>query len=171
MSYRGVIVFAEDTYGVLFHRKLIAGMEDKGIIPRGKVRVKRLPSWICNHSLRKKLAARVGAGEYKALIVVDSDNDPEKARKNILRHLENWPVPFSVVTVDPRHEAWLCIGMGLDPRKCRRNPEAVIERHLNTVYEKRMLSTLSSKISIDHLLDKTDFKKYIKELKKLLNDP
>ncbi|MEB3846167.1 MAG: hypothetical protein GSR83_03865 [Desulfurococcales archaeon] len=171
MPYRGVTVFAEDTYGVLFHRKLIAGLENKKIIPRGKVRVKRLPSWTCNHSLRKKLAARVGAGEYKALIVVDSDNDPEKARENILRHLENWPVPFSIVTVDPRHETWLCIGMGLDPRKCRRNPEAVIERHLNTVYEKRMLSTLSSKTSIDHLMNKNDFKKYIKELKRLLNDP
>ena len=40
------------------------------------VRVKRLPSWICNHSPRKKLSARVGASEYKALIVVDSDNGP-----------------------------------------------------------------------------------------------
>ena len=60
--------------------------------------------------------------------------------------------------------------MGLDPRKCRRVPEAVIERHLNTVYEKRMLSILSSKVSIDYLMNKSDFKKYIEELKRLINN-
>ncbi len=43
MPYRGVTVFAEDTYGVLFHRKLIAGLENKKIIPRGKLGLKDSP--------------------------------------------------------------------------------------------------------------------------------
>jgi len=166
-----VTVFAEDTYGVLFHRRLIGGLEDRGVIPGGRVRVKRLPSWICNHSLRRKLSARVGVDEYKALIVVDSDRDPVRARESVVRHLRDWSVPYSVVTVNPRHEAWLCIGIGLDARKCRRNPEALIERHTGRVYEKRMLSTLSTRVDVDYLLGKSDFRKYISELKRLLLDP
>ena len=170
-SGRKVTVFAEDTYGVLFHRRLIAGLEGRGVIPSGRVRVKRLPSWICNHSLRRKLSARVGVGEYKALIVVDSDRDPVRARESIVRHLRSWSVPYSVVTVSPRHEAWLCIGMGLDSRKCRRNPEALLERQVGRVYEKRMLSTLSTRVNVDYLLGKSDFMRYVKELRRLLLDP
>jgi hypothetical protein len=165
------MVFVEDTYGVEFHEKLLSELSERRIVSGRYVKVSRLPSWICNQTLRRKLLARTGLGGHKTLIVIDSDGDPESAVKRVAGHLTDWPVPLRIVTVNPRHEAWLCIGLGLDRRNCRRDPEALIERAIGGKYRKNMLAKLARRVDAGNLFGEKDFSEYVNVLRELLQEP
>ncbi len=74
--------------------------------------------------------------------------------------------------VSPRHEAWLCIGLGLDRRACRIHPEDLIadRRNLKS-YEKRYLASLARNIDVAKLMNEPDFEEYIDALRWLFEDP
>ncbi|RFA94662.1 hypothetical protein [Pyrobaculum aerophilum] len=76
-----------------------------------------------------KIKARVLGEDFKAVFVIDrEDNDIDSAKNSVLSHFSN-PSNIKVVVVDPRHEAWLCMGLGHEAEKCRTSPEDVIARN------------------------------------------
>ncbi len=164
-------VFVEDVYGVEFHKEIITQLRDRGFIKRVP-RVRKLPSRLCNPGLSGKLAS-VTHGEERIIIVID-DGRPDQALAGVHRHLKRWKELFRVVLVNPRHEAWLCIGLGLARRgvgECRDSPEDLIERHVGAPYTKPMLARLSRRVSIDLLLRFEDFQAYVGALRELTGDP
>ena len=148
-----IALFVEDTYGVDFYRVILDRLRDNGLLPsRVKVRVVRLPSRRCNPGLESKIVARLGGRHYdKVVIVVDSDFNPEDAKRNVARHLRKLCGIVKLVVVDPRHEAWLCLGLGGSPSQCRSRPEDYISRRIGRLYEKRMLGELAREIDVNKL--------------------
>ncbi len=58
--------------------------------------------------MKAKIVARLGGRHYdKVVIVVDSDFNPEEAKRSVARHLRKLCGIVKLVVVDPRHEAWL----------------------------------------------------------------
>lgn len=165
------LILVEDTYGVGFHRELLRklGYGD------ARVEVYRLPVKECNPKLERgvkaKLLAKGVPRRFKLLIVIDTEGMPEDdAKRNVLKHFKQTPPEsIRVVTVDPKHEAWLCVGLGLKPSKCASNPELELEHYLGKPYEKHHLSTLAPRINLGYLSKRKDFKEYVESLKWLLN--
>ena len=67
------------------------------------------------------------------------------------------------------HEAWLCIGIGLGRGSCRSDPEREISKAIGTDYKKHMLGKLAARVSIESLLEESDFKSYLDGLRWLLD--
>ena len=170
-AYRLLLV--EDTYGVEFHRKLVDMLVERAIVSCCcKPRIERIPAGKCNQALRRKVLAKVfDESSWKALIVIDSERRSiEEAERGILNHFgREHSQHLKVVVVDPRHEAWLCIGMGLGRGSCRSDPELEISKAIGTDYEKHMLGKLAARVSIESLLGEPDFQSYLEGLRWLLD--
>jgi len=85
-------------------------------------------------------------------------------KREVLDHFKRYKQPLLVITVNPRHEAWLCIGLGGDRSSCRANPEREIERITRRSYEKYHLARYARRVEVERLLDLDDFREYLKVL-------
>ena len=181
------LVLVEDTYGVDFHKRLIEKLRQANLVQfsAGMPRVERLPARECNpkivRSTKALIIARYGASretleKAKIVVVVDQENlSPAEARERVAMHFEKDNAlrgKATVVIVAPRHEAWLCIGLGLDPRHCRKNPEDTIVRARSLkAYEKHHLARLADQIDPRRLQGQPDFSEYLEALQWLEKDP
>ncbi len=147
------VVFAEDTYGVGFYREILRKLRESNAIPKHvRVKIMRLPSRLCNSGLEKKLLARLARQKPdKVVIVVDSDYQSDEARRKITRHLDKLRGSVSVVLADPRHEAWLCLGLGGSPSTCRSRPEDFLSRRVGAPFDKKMLEVLAKNVDVGRL--------------------
>jgi len=169
------LLLVEDSYGVEFHNVLL-----RMILGKHSLRVDRLPARECNPAIVRKIRGMLLDGDVskaKIVVVVDAENqDRNVVRERILMHFRSRYPPHEhqvrVVTVNPRHESWLCIGLGLERGKCRQIPEDIIvrERRLKS-YEKRYLAQLARYIDTSKLGSEEDFKEYLKALEWLTKDP
>jgi len=165
------LVFVEDTYGVGFHRLLLEYIGGKGGL-RGMPRVRRFPAKKCNPKIFNSIiGATIGCRKWKVLVVIDQEThktSEEAAEKDFLSHVKRHRNRFRVAVVQPRHEAWLCIGLGLGREKCREDPESAIERLIDKPYEKRFLSKAGSlagsRFDPARLEKEKDFIRYVKAL-------
>ncbi len=108
--------------------------------------------------------------DWKLLKVIDSEYVRDAARVFVERHFtEDTLRHIRVAVVEPRHEAWLCIGLCGDRRGCRHEPEQFIERLVGDVYQKYMLARLARRISVEKLLGERDFQVYLEGLFWLLS--
>jgi len=169
------IILVEDTYGVGFHRTVIEKLKEVGELGNNfNPKVDRLPAGKYNSGLRGKVIARCGVEDAKILIVVDTEGRPDEVKDYIDRIFSNIPpdIRINTVFVDPRHETWLCIGLGGDKTRCRQDPEHEL-RKLRGVrdYRKEHLSEWAKDIDVHKLLEEHDFRKYIEMLKQLEQDP
>ena len=172
-------VFVEDTYGVDFHRflleKLIVFDEELLREIQGRMPViRRLPAKKCNPAIAKKVRAVLfGQENWKMLVVIDTENRKvNESIDSVRRHFKRSELKRTrLVTVHPRHEAWLCMGIGGDKKACRNDPESVISRLIRRRYEKYMLSSMANRVDIRRLLGENDFQKYVSLLKWLVKDP
>ena len=74
--------------------------------------------------------------------------------------------------MEPRHEAWLCIGLGLDRAVCRARPEDALVRSRGArVYEKRFLAQWAHQVDVERLRKEEDFQRYVEALTWLSRDP
>ncbi len=168
------MVFVEDYHGVVFHNALIKKLVENSFLSKDvfkKIIVKRMPSKKCNPALRSKISASVTfRKEKKVLIVIDSEGHrPEEARYMFVeRHFQ---IPrsfdFKVAIVEPRHEAWLCIGLTgrKGTRGCRHEPEAILSRIFGRPYQKHMLGEHVHNVDLESLMGERDFKEYSQLLK------
>jgi len=171
------IIKVEDSYGVDFHRELIEKLKGRRLLGDTVYNplVERLNTGKCNPKLVRTILSRLlGVNRLKVLFVVDSEGRADVPYNDILRHFERKPgverLDIKVVVVEPKHEAWLCIGLGGDRKKCRSSPEEVISRIKNNQYRKRRLSDWAQDVDIDNLLSESDFKEYIQGVSWLLED-
>ncbi len=174
-----MLVLVEDYYGVIFHRELLKKLLRTLGYVRNMPRVDRLPAKKCNPALVDKVKAKllgVGAESPKMVVVIDSEGkSPSIARRDVLDHFmrdDYLRGKVRVAVVEPRHEAWLCIGLGLDPSRCRSTPEELIARARRLKsYEKHHLAKLAREVDIERLLRCSDFREYVSALEWLLRDP
>jgi hypothetical protein len=141
------IILVEDTYGVGFHKTVIEKLKEvKELDNSFNPRIERLPTGKCNPGLRGKVISR-------------SSSIPHN-------------IHIDVVLVNPRHETWLCMGLGGDRTRCRQDPEHEL-RKLRDVrdYRKEYLNKWAKDINVHKLLEEHDFRKYIEVLKQLEQDP
>jgi type I site-specific restriction-modification system R (restriction) subunit len=172
------IIKVEDSHGVAFHRELIKKLKERGLLGDTvhNPLVERLNTGKCNLKLVRTILTRlVGENRLKVLFVVDSEGRADVAYNDILKHFKKKRpgverLDVKVVVVEPRHEAWLCIGLGGDRKKCRSNPEEVISRIKNNQYKKWKLSDWAQDVDISNFLSESDFKDYIQGVKWLLED-
>lgn len=170
------IIIVEDSYGIGFHREIIGKLKKEGYLDNSfNPRIERLDTGKCNPKLRRSIYSRYMDSEaLKILFVIDSEGRANAAHEDITRHfngrapLREKVLSIDVVAVDPRHEAWLCIGLGGDPKKCRQTPEYTISRIKKKQYDwKGYLAEWANDIKIDYLLNENDFKTYVKKLTQL----
>jgi len=105
------------------------------------------------------------------VLVVDSEGlDVEEASRRILEHFKpEEKTSIRVTVVQPKHETWLCIGLGGDRPRCRDDPTYELSRLLNKPYdEKSLLAKYVELIDITKLLTEKDFKDYLNNLTWLL---
>jgi hypothetical protein len=167
------IVFAEDTYGKEFHKAIIEKLrKNNKLDPSVGIRVDSRPVRKCDAKLKRIVLSKVIEGEQvKVLFVIDSEGRPN-AEDDVLMHFSDLPdnVFVRVVTVNPMHEAWLCIGLGGDKRVCRQDPVGALSR-LRGDYEKRYLGEWASRVDIGNLMPEQDFGEYLSALRWLVQDP
>ena len=167
------LVFVEDFYGVGFHEVLI------GRIGSCRSRISTLGGYRCNHKIvRVALAPLTDYASAKILFIIDTEGEnSRKAKKEILKHFEIHAKRHRirgllgrvrVVTVEPRHEKWLCVGLGLG--NCS-SPEHSLSRMLGRPYEKRDLEKLAHRVRVERLRRLRDFREYEKAIEWLCNDP
>jgi len=165
-------VFVEDTYGVQFHRYIVDRLIETGVVQGNyQPQIRRMPAKKCNHALyRKILGALLLYRSWRAIIIIDSEGKPsnEAAENDVLSHFERYRDRVRVVVVEPRHEAWLCIGLGGEPLKCRRSPEDQLSMLLRRPYSKHLLATMSRHVGLERLISERDFREYIEALKWLM---
>jgi len=167
------LIFVEDTYGEDFHRKLLEKLIRSNLISAQVwPKIVRMPTTGCNPALARKTKARVvGATSWRMLFVVDSEGlSAEEASRRVLEHFGSEERgSIRVVVVHPRHEAWLCIGLGGDRSKCRSSPEDEISRIHKPYDNKSRLARYAEQIDVSRLLGEDDFRRYLDYLKWLLS--
>jgi hypothetical protein len=116
------IILVEDTYGVGFHRTVIEKLKEVRELDNNfNPKVDRLPTGKCNPGLRGKVVVKCGGEDAKVLIVVDTEGRLDEIKNYMDKIFSNVPpsIRISTVFVDPRHETWLCMGLGGDRARCR----------------------------------------------------
>ncbi len=170
------LMLVEDVYGVEFHRQLLAKLGLSSNMPR----IERIPAKECNPAVVRKVKAKLlGMGTLetaKVVVVLGSENQPpEHVKQRVLMHFEKDPQLSNrvrVAVVEPRHETWLCIGLGLDPHRCRAAPEDLIARARNLrTYEKHHLAKLAKNMDTQRLASLRDFREYLEAIEWLARDP
>ena len=170
------IMFVEDTYGKEFHMAIIRKLRETNELgPSVGIRVDSRPVRKCDVKLRRIILGKreVIEGELvKVLFVTDSEGKPN-AEDDLLSHFKNLPgnVHIRVVTVNPMHEAWLCIGLGGNKRVCRQDPVHALIRLRGNFYEKKYLGEWACQVDINSLMPEQDFREYLSALKWLIQDP
>jgi len=169
-------IFVEDTYGVDFHKELINKISSHGVTVKIDD-VRRLPAKECNPAILRKIkAALLDTYPIRAKVVIVVDSECESAtsvKQKILRHFKKAEgIDVRIIVVEPRHEAWLCIGLGYNRRKCRSIPDDIIarEKHLKA-YDKQYLARFARHINLNYLYKEEDFKNYVDALKWISTDP
>jgi len=159
-----ILVLVEDSYGVDFHRELIEKL---------RYIEARIPAYIVKHvnlkcspkALRVVKAIELKHRVSKVIAVLDEDGvERAEVKREVLGHFKGYKQPLLVITVKPRHEAWLCIGLGGDRSSCRANPEREIERITGRSYEKYHLAGYARRVEVERLPDLNDFREYLKAL-------
>lgn len=166
----GRYVFVEDTHGARFHRILIRKliMSNYLNLPDYPPIIRRLPAKKCNQAIsRKILAIFVDYADWKIVAVIDSEHkEPSNAMKDVTMHFDSeHQKRLRIVVIHPMHEAWLCIGLGVKPGKCRNSPIEEIQIKIGKPYGKPMLGKLAQRIKIQPLLKERDFQEYIDAIK------
>ncbi|WP_231818735.1 hypothetical protein [Thermoproteus tenax] len=167
----------EDQHGVEFHQRLIEKLQNSGIVPHSLApKIERIPTGLCNSSLGRKIAARLfGLERWRILFVIDSEGEEKRAAADarVLRHLRSHESlrdrldNVRVVVVHPRHEKWLCMGLG--GRSCNSDPESELDRILGRVYKKDELAKQAGRLNVEGLMSDGDFREYIEGLRWLLS--
>ncbi len=107
------MMIVEDTYGVDFHRELLCKLGGINM----NLEIRRLPTGKCNNALRRKVLANALSGSsmaFKVIFVIDEEGKGmNNAVNDVLMHMKELEDRIRVVVVQPRHETWLCIGLGL----------------------------------------------------------
>jgi len=169
------LVFVEDTYGIQFHRIIAEKLKDIGVLGNDfNPKIERLPTGKCNPGLRGKIIARIDREDAKALIIIDTESNPNKVKSCIEEIFKRIPdnIRIDTVYVDLKHESWLCIGLGGDRVKCRQDPEHELRRLKNVRdYSKDYLSKWAKDVDVSRLQGENDFKDYENKLKQLEEDP
>ncbi|BES80978.1 hypothetical protein [Pyrodictium abyssi] len=175
-----LIVFVEDSYGVEFHRVVLDKLYRAGLLHGGRrPEVRHLPAKKCNPAVfRKMLGAvfrEVRSGGAWRILVIDSEGRPprEAVESDILRHVRRHRERFRVIAVVPRHEAWLCRGLGGDRGGCRSRPEGFLSRYAGRPYDrktKHLLAELARGMDVCRLIGEEDFVEYLAGLCWLLGD-
>jgi hypothetical protein len=169
------LVFVEDTYGIQFHRIIMEKLKDIGVLGNDfNPKIERLPTGKCNPGLRSKIIARIDREDAKALIIIDTESNPNKVKSCIEEIFKRIPdnIRIDTVYVDLKHESWLCIGLGGDRVKCRQDPEHELRRLKNVRdYSKDYLSKWAKDVDVSRLQGENDFKDYENKLKQLEEDP
>ena len=167
------LVFVEDYHGVDFHNALIKKLIENSFLSKDsmkRITVKRMPSKKCNPALRSKVSAVVNSrGEKKVLMVIDSEGHRPNEAKHLFieRHFRSQKgYELRVAVLEPKHEAWLCIGLTGKKRTrgCRHEPEAILSRMFGRPYEKHMLGEQAHNIDLEWLIGERDFKEYFQLL-------
>jgi len=171
-------IFVEDTYGIVFHRELINKLMNKHYLDTTyKPIIRRMHAKKCNPALSRKTRALIYSFKHwRALFIIDSEGrNLNEAVEDVASHFSRYELKnIRVIVVRPRHESWLCIGLGGSRNQCRSRPEEVIVRMLINrglrikYYEKSMLTRFAKQINIDLLLSENDFREYIEGLRWLL---
>ena len=170
------LLLVEDHYGVEFHATLLRKL--RGSSASG-IRIRRVPAKECNVAMVRKIKAMLfpEVASSKIVIVVDSEGAPptEVARRIYTHFKRSRGIDMDrvrVAVVTPRHESWLCIGLGLNREACRSHPEDLIVRSHNLKsYEKRYLAKLAREIDVAKLMSEQDFREYIDAIEWLCRDP
>ncbi len=172
------LLLVEDTYGVKFHKVILRKLQGVINVNAQGLVVRRVPAKECNEAISRKVKAILmdEVRESKVLIVVDSeDRNPDDAVEKVITHFRNDKAlgdRVRVVTVVPRHESWLCIGLGLRASTCRNYPEdAIVRVKKLKSYRKDYLTKFAADVDIRRLINEVDFKEYVKAIRWLLEDP
>ncbi len=163
--------FVEDTHGVMFHQVLINKLFERNILSGSRPSVRKLPAKKCNQAISRKIRGVLfNEDKWKIVVVIDTERRSfEEALRDITDHFERNELDnMRIVLIEPRHEAWLCIGLGGDKHKCRSTPEDIISKSIGRPYEKYMLGKLAHRIKLQKLLQEKDFKEYIDALNWLI---
>ena len=168
------VIFVEDTYGREFHRVIIDKLVEHRVIEFStRPSIQRMPAKKCNHSLTRKVKARLfSISLWRCLFVIDSEGRRKSiAERDVLDHFRDVKNNIRVVVISPRHEKLLCLGLGGNVSSCKNSPEDTIVRLLQRrglrvkAYEKDFLRRYARYINIDHLINDPDFKEYIRALR------
>lgn len=169
------LLIVEDTYGVEFHRKLLEKLRASGIISSSPTpRIERKPAEKCDKALMRRVLARAVEGPVKVLFVIDTEGEANAEESSVLRHFKGTPqyVQVRVTTVEPKHEVWLCIGLGGNRSSCRREPELELCRLRGVAeYRKEYLGDWADRLDVDKLLGERDFQRYLEYLRWIMEDP
>jgi len=160
-------LLVEDTYGVEFHRHIVEELINRNVIAGFKPRIERIPAGLCNQALYRKVLAKVfNCSIWRVLFLIDiEDRDINEAEASVKSHFKQEYCPnIRIIAIHPKHEAWLCIGIGLNKQKCRADSISEIQRSRNLVYDKHLLADLAGQINIDNLLLENDFREYVNSL-------
>ena len=139
--------------------------------------IRRMHAKKCNPALSRKTRALVYSFRlWRSLFIIDSEGRKlGEAVGDVTSHFSRYELEnIRVVVVKPRHESWLCIGLGGSRNQCRSRPEEALVRMLIDrglrikYYEKSMLTRFAKQINIDLLLSENDFREYIEGLRWLL---
>ncbi|GAB6947150.1 hypothetical protein JCM16161A_12800 [Vulcanisaeta sp. JCM 16161] len=103
-------------------------------------------------------------------MIDEESRGKDRAVNDVLTYMMGFEDRVRVVLVQPKHEAWLCIGLGFDKIKCRKQPEDVL-RYNKGNYEKRYLAEWANNVDIGKLRNEPDFQDYLDALNWLLKDP
>jgi len=170
------LVLVEDVYGVGFHKQLLTKLGYSKDMPR----IERIPAKECNPALVRKVKAKLlrlgNPRDAKILVALDTENqEPEHVKQRVLIHFRKDPHlnnRIQVVAVEPKHDTWLCIGLGLDPHQCKIIPEHLIARSRGLKsYSKEHLGKLARYMDPQKLAKQKDFKEYLEAIKWLTQDP
>jgi len=172
------LLLVEDTYGVKFHKAILEKLQEAiGVNTQGLV-VRRVPAKECNEAITRKVKAILAPDVRgsKVVIVVDSEGmNPDHAAGRVTTHFEDDKLlsgRVRVVVVIPRHESWLCIGLGLRASACRNHPEdAIVRARGLKSYSKEHLGKLAKHADVRKLMGEKDFRKYVDAIKWVLEDP
>jgi hypothetical protein len=169
------LIYVEDTYGIEFHRKLLEKLRASGIVGSSPTpRIERKPVQKCNTAMRRKVLARAVEGPVKVLFVIDAEGERNAEVLFVLRHLKKLPphVQVRVIAVEPKHEAWLCIGLGGNRSHCHWNPELELCKLRRVVeYRKEYLGDWADSLDVNKLLGEHDFQRYLNHLRWIIEDP
>jgi len=172
------LLLVEDTYGVKFHKVILGKLREITNVDVQGLKVRRVPAKECNEAISRKVKAILmdEVRESKVLIVVDSeDRNPDYAVEKVIMHFKDDKVlggRVRVVVVVPRHESWLCMGLGMQASVCRSRPEdAIVRVKKLKSYEKDYLTKLAKGVDVRKLMSEEDFRKYVEAIKWLLEDP
>ncbi len=173
-NYREIYLFVEDSYGVVFFKKLIENINNLNILKKpikiskrnGITTPQSIGGYLCNPKIERDiLAASNFTTCEKIIIVIDGDKNQNKINENkdkIKKHIpKNINKPCKEIIIDYEIEEWICmcnnIKWGND------KPSDILKSKLK--YKKSQLPNYGNKLDIIYLYNNSNsFKQFIYEL-------